>query len=160
MARGREAAAQAETWEHQAGDKEKPFPYEDHQEVNSPTRELLLHLLLTNMDEVIKDAKTGDSVGFSDHALVDFTTLRYMGQIVEGILLEDMSMHMEDWEVIRDSQHGFSKGKACLNKLIVFYNGVTASVEKGRATDVIYLDFYKAFDTVSHNILAANVERS
>jgi len=43
---------------------------------------------------------------------------------------------MEGREVIRENQHGFTKCKCCLAKVVAFYVGVSASMDKKAANDV------------------------
>ena len=49
------------------------------------------------------------------------------------------------------------KGRSCLTNLISFYDRVTCLLDEGKAVDVVYLDFSKAFDTVSNNILLSKL---
>ena len=72
---------------------------------------------------------------------------------MEQIVLREITQHVRDNRGIRPSQHGFMKGRSCLTNLISFYDRVTRLVDEGKAADVVYLDFSKAFDTVSHSIL-------
>ena len=50
------------------------------------------------------------------------------------------------------SQYGFMKVRSCLTNLISFYDKVTCLADKGKAVDVVYLDFSKASYIVSLSI--------
>ncbi|PKU42725.1 rna-directed dna polymerase from mobile element jockey-like [Limosa lapponica baueri] len=61
---------------------------------------------------------------------------------------------MENKQVI-----GFTKDKSCLANLMALYNRFTTLADKGRTTDIIYLDSCKIFDTVTHDILVSKLEQ-
>ena len=63
-------------------------------------------------------------------------------------------------EGIGGNQHAFTKGKLCLTTSVAFFDGVTASVDEGRASDIIYLDLCKVFDTVPNDILVTRLDKS
>ncbi|GAB0208304.1 mitochondrial enolase superfamily member 1 [Grus japonensis] len=205
------------------------------QVVEEPMRRgVLLDLVLTNKEGLVGDVKVGDSLGCSDHEMVEFRILRgrsgaesrittldfrransglfkdllgripwvkvleghgeqerclrmggkpivtlvfekgnkedpgnyrpvsltsIPGKVMEQLILQVINKHVEEKVVIRSGQHGFSKGKSCLTNLIAFYDGMTSWVDEGKAVDAVYLDFSKAFDTISHNILISKLRK-
>ena len=80
------------------------------------------------------------------------------GRILESIVKDNMVVHLEQHNLITDSQHGFRSGRSCLTNLLEFFNHMLAEFDRSRAIDVVYLDFKKAFDKVPHKRLLAKVE--
>ncbi|KAK4829480.1 hypothetical protein QYF61_004770 [Mycteria americana] len=103
---------------------------------------------LANVTPIFKKGRKEDAGNYRPVSLTSVP-----GKLMEQIILSAITWHAEDNQGIKPSQHGCRKGRSCLTNLISFYDKVTRLVDEGKAVDVVYLDFSKAFDTVSHSIL-------
>ncbi|PKU30793.1 rna-directed dna polymerase from mobile element jockey-like [Limosa lapponica baueri] len=95
--------------------------------------------------------KKGHKEDLGNYRPVSLTSVP--GKVTEQIILSAITWQIQDNQTIRPSQHGFMRGRSCLTNLISFYDKVTRLVDEGKDVDVVYLDFSKAFDIVSHSIL-------
>ncbi len=50
-------------------------------------------------------------------------------------------------------QHGFLRGRSTSTQLLIVLNQIISNLDNNFQTDIIYLDFSKAFDSVSHKLL-------
>ena len=79
-------------------------------------------------------------------------------KMLESILKQDIMDHLTRNRLIRNSQHGFMKNKSCTTNLLEFMEKVTDAADKGKAVDIVYLDFAKAFDKVPTERLLKKVK--
>ena len=81
-----------------------------------------------------------------------------ISKLLESIVKDSLVKHLDKNALIRNSQHGFTSGKSCLSNLLEFFEEVTKTLDRGEAVDLVYLDFAKAFDTISHCRLFKKLE--
>ena len=64
---------------------------------------------------------------------------------------------LETHGLIRDSQHGFRKGRSCLTNL--FLDKVTSCLDAKGCMDIVFLDLAKTFDKIPHKKLMEKVAK-
>ena len=79
-------------------------------------------------------------------------------KLLESIVKDEIVKYLDQYNLIKDSQHGFTSGKSCLTNLLDFFETITKDLDEVGSVDLIYLDFAKAFDTVPHKRLLKKVE--
>ena len=81
-------------------------------------------------------------------------------KIFERVIRSQLVHYLETNQLISKNQHGFRKGYSCISELLIHYDDILSNmIHENADTDVIYLDFAKAFDKVDHDILLKKLKR-
>ena len=95
--------------------------------------------------------KKGSKSEASNYRPISLTSV--VIKIFERILKDKITSFLDKHNLIIDTQHGFRNNRSCLTNLLEFYNYVFSNYDERIPSDIIYLDFKKAFDTVPHKRL-------
>ena len=79
-----------------------------------------------------------------------------LSKIYEKILVDYILDEMS--HTLSPHQHGFRKGKSCLSNLLETMEQILNNLNNNQAVDILYFDFSKAFDSVSHSKLMLKLE--
>ena len=74
-------------------------------------------------------------------------------KLLEHIIYSAISSHANVHNIMCTNQHGFRKKRSCETQLLETVNNLTGALDAGYEADILFLDFSKAFDRVSHNCL-------
>ena len=79
-------------------------------------------------------------------------------KMLEHIVLSHMAKHLSQHNILLDSQHGFRERLSTVTQLITSVHDWATTLEHRGQTDVVLLDFSKAFDKVSHYHLSVKLD--
>ena len=79
-------------------------------------------------------------------------------KVMESLIKDRIVDYVENNRLMTKHQHGFVKHRSCLTNLLETFEAWTEALNEGYGVDVIYLDYRKAFDSVSHKKLITKLK--
>ena len=79
---------------------------------------------------------------------------------MEHIIFHCIMDHAQLNNILIDNQHGFRSGFSCQTQLISLIDDISHAMDNQYQTDLILLDFSKAFDTVPHKRLLTKLQHN
>ena len=80
-------------------------------------------------------------------------------KVLEHIITSNIMSHLDKNNILFHNQHGFRSRVSCETQLIQFTQDLYDTLNQGGQTDVIVMDFSKAFDKVDHQRLLLKLLR-
>jgi hypothetical protein len=95
--------------------------------------------------------KKGDKHCAENYRPVSLTSVAC--KLMEHVICHHMHEHFEKHKILTEKNHGFRAGYSCETQLLSTMDDLLKTNDAGIQTDVVILDFSKAFDTVPHKKL-------
>lgn len=95
--------------------------------------------------------KKGDKTNPANYRPVSLTCI--LSKAMEHIISSHIMNHLETNNILSDVQHGFRAHRSCESQLLLTFNDWATNLDNKEQSDVIILDFSKAFDKVPHKRL-------
>ncbi len=103
-----------------------------------------------------QSSKRGAKISAANYRPVSITSI--CCKVLEHIVVKSILSHLERHNILVDFQHGFRASHSTESQLITTVDDLATSLNLKRQTDVVILDFSKAFDTVPHQRLLAKLK--
>lgn len=101
--------------------------------------------------KVIPMFKKGDRSSPLNYRPISLTSV--CCKILEHIIYSNLVKFLEENSFFTKAQHGFRSKFSCETQLVSFVHDLGTAIDQRCCTDVVFLDFSKAFDLVPHNLL-------
>ena len=98
--------------------------------------------------------KKGDKSLVANYRPISLTCI--LCKVLEHILASNIVKHLDGQGILYELQHGFREKRSCETQLIMLIEDLARSASVGKQTDIILLDFSKAFDKVNHRNFCGN----
>ena len=92
--------------------------------------------------------KKGDKMEPSNYRPISLTCI--LCKVMEHIIASNLSKHLNKQMILYELQHGFREKRSCETQLIQLVEDLGRQLYLRKHTDLILLDFSKAFDKVNH----------
>jgi len=92
--------------------------------------------------------KKGDKSNPGNYRPVSLTCV--CSKLLEHVIYSHVFSHLKKYNILSEEQHGFQQNRSCETQLIGTVNDIAENMNESKQTDVILLDFAKAFDKVPH----------
>ena len=95
--------------------------------------------------------KKGSKSSAANYRPISLTCI--LCKVLEHIIASQVVKHLNSHDLLYDLQHGFREKRACETQLTMLVEDLARNLSKGKQTDLVLLDFSKAFDKVNHSKL-------